>query len=94
MLELGSFSRMGHFSVGAFAAEAGVDLLVTVGSEARAIAEGALSVKPGLACHVCGGNMQALQVLRTILVPGDTVLVKGSRGMKTEEIVKSLLLPR
>ena len=94
MLELGSFSRMGHFSVGAFAAEAGVDLLVTVGSEAKAIAEGALSVKPGLACHVCDGNAQALRVLRTILVPGDTVLVKGSRGMKTEEIVKSLLLPR
>lgn len=88
MLELGEFSRQAHFSVGEFAAKAGVDLLVTVGEEARAIAEGALSVNQKLECHVCENNAQALETLKKALSAGDAVLVKGSRGMKTDEIVR------
>ena len=91
MLELGAFSRQGHFEVGAFAAESGIDALVTVGTEARAIAEGARSVRPELSCTVCESNVEALAVLKKMLAPGDTVLVKGSRGMKTDEIVRGLL---
>lgn len=91
MLELGSFSRQGHFSVGEYAAKSDVDLLVTVGDEAREIAEGALSVNPKMECRVCSSNAQALDVLSGILGPHDVVLVKGSRGMKTDEIVKVLL---
>lgn len=91
MLELGDFSKQGHFSVGEFAAKTGVDVLVTVGEEAREIAEGALSVNPNMDYRVCKDNAQALAALSAILKPGDTVLVKGSRGMKTDEIVRSLL---
>lgn len=91
MLELGAFSRQGHFSVGEFAAKSGADALVTVGEEAKTIAEGALSVNPKLRCRVCEDNAQALEELKQLLVPGDTVLVKGSRGMHTDEIVKGLL---
>lgn len=91
MLELGDFSRKAHFEVGEFAAKAGVGVLVTVGEEAKAIAEGALSADPHLECHVCAGNAQALESLKGILSAGDAVLVKGSRGMKTDEIVKKLL---
>ena len=91
MLELGDFSRQGHYSVGEHAAKSGVDILVTVGTEAREIAEGALSVNPHLKYFVCDTNAQAVKALRDVLSAGDTVLVKGSRGMKTDEIVKSLL---
>lgn len=91
MLELGDFSKQGHFGVGEYAAKSGVDVLVTVGAEAREIAEGALSVNPGMEYYVCSDNAQACETLERILCAGDTVLVKGSRGMKTDEIVKSLL---
>lgn len=91
MLELGDFSHKAHFEVGAFAASSGIDVLVTAGEEAKAIAEGALSVNPKLECHVCESNPQALEALQGILKAGDAVLVKGSRGMKTDEIVKKLL---
>ena len=91
MLELGDFSRQGHFGVGEYAAKAGADLLVTIGPEARAIAEGALSVNPGMGYYICASNAEAVETLGRILRAGDTVLVKGSRGMKTDEIVRSLL---
>ena len=91
MLELGNFSRQGHFSVGEYAANTDIEVLVTVGDEAKEIAEGALSVNPKMECHVCKTNAEALDILSSILNPGDTVLVKGSRGMKTDEIVKNLL---
>ena len=91
MLELGDYSERGHREVGAFAAKTGIDILVTVGERARAIAEGARSVSPSLDCRVCGTNAEAYEALRPDLLPGDTVLVKGSRGMRTEEIVALLL---
>ncbi len=91
MLELGGFSKQGHYGVGEYAAKAGIDILVTVGTEAREIVEGALSVNPNMEYHLCSANSQAVETLGKILAPGDTVLVKGSRGMKTDEIVKSLL---
>ena len=91
MLELGAYSHQGHFEVGAYAAAAGVDLLVTVGREARAIAEGAHSVRPDLECYICGDNIQALSVLKRVVGAGDTVLVKGSHSMNTGEIVAGLL---
>ena len=93
MLELGAYSGRGHREVGAFAARSGIDLLVTVGERAGQIAEGALEVCPALDCHVCKDNAQACGILKTVLQTGDVVLVKGSRGMRTEEIVAMLLDP-
>ncbi len=91
MLELGDFSRQAHFELGEYAAKAGVDQLVTIGKQACAIAEGALSVRPGMDCKICETNRQASSFLQAILKPGDIVLVKGSRGMKTDEIVRQLV---
>ena len=91
MLELGALEHRAHFEVGAYAAGTGVDALVTVGTRAAAIAEGARSVKPEIPCHVCASNEEAVEVLKGLLRCGDVVLVKGSRGMHTDEIVKKLL---
>ena len=62
---------------------------MTVGERAAAIAEGARSVRPEIPCHVCHANEEAAEVLKSILRRGDIVLVKGSRGMHTDEIVKN-----
>ncbi len=91
MLELGEYSRQAHFEVGVCAAENGVDILLTVGPESKAVAEGARSVRPGIDCRVLESNDQAAAELKSFLSPGDAVLIKGSRGMHTDEIVRALL---
>lgn len=91
MLELGNYSEKAHLDVGTFAARSDVDVLVTVGARAGAIAQGALSVRPDMDCRVCKDNQQACETLKTFLKSGDTILVKGSRSMHTEEIVAFLL---
>ncbi|QAT49530.1 UDP-N-acetylmuramoyl-tripeptide--D-alanyl-D-alanine ligase [Caproiciproducens sp. NJN-50] len=91
MLELGNYSSEAHADVGAFAANSEVDLLITVGTRAGAMAGGARSVRPDMDCRVCENNRQACEILKSLLKPGDAVLVKGSRSMHTEEIVSFLL---
>lgn len=85
MLELGDYSRQGHFDVGRYAAEKGVEMLVAVGPLSRDIAEGY-----GDNAMWFGTNSEAADYLNTVLSRGDAVLVKGSRGMKTDEIAEKL----
>lgn len=91
MLELGDLSEQAHYETGREAARSGMDFLVTVGKRAEAIARGALDENPSLLCRVCSENAEAIQALREIMEEGDDVLVKGSRSMKTDEIVSALL---
>ncbi len=85
MRELGDFSRQGHLETGRYAREHGVDLLLAVGGLAKDIALGY-----GPEAHTAGSNQEAVTFLEKELAPGDAVLVKGSRGMKTEEIVAGI----
>jgi UDP-N-acetylmuramoyl-tripeptide--D-alanyl-D-alanine ligase len=91
MLELGDFSPKAHFQVGVHAAQTGVDVVMTVGKRAIKIAEGALSVSPDMVCYLCENNEEAISKLKSILTGGDAVLIKGSRAMQTDQIVKALL---
>lgn len=86
MLELGDYSKRGHVETGRYAKEKGVELLVAVGELGKEIAEG---YGPGAV--LAKDNQEAVRLLKELLRPGDAVLVKGSRSMKTEEIVNSLL---
>jgi len=90
MLELGSYEEEGHRKVGRRAMDV-VELLVTVGSRGRIIAEEALDLgmDPG-AVHLVEDNEAAVAYLRQVIAPGDAVLVKGSRGMTMEHIVSAL----
>lgn len=95
MLELGPRALAGHREVGEIAAELQVDYLVTVGDLAKAIHTGAAGagLRPGKAVH-CVDNDGAIKVLEKLLKADDTVLVKGSRGMKMEQIVRRLVKSR
>jgi UDP-N-acetylmuramoyl-tripeptide--D-alanyl-D-alanine ligase len=97
MLELGSEEAPGHLEVGRRCSDV-VDVLVTVGSRARMIAQGASEM--GAAARLSASairsfpdNDQAIAHVHEIMRPGDTILVKGSRGMAMEAIVKALREP-
>ena len=87
MFELGSAQRSAHEQVGRQAAEAGVDLLITVGDamrHAHACAE-ALGVS---AVH-CENRQEALEKLLCTCRTGDAVLLKASHGMQFEKILSA-----
>jgi UDP-N-acetylmuramoyl-tripeptide--D-alanyl-D-alanine ligase len=92
MLELGSTADDAHREVGRLVAEAGVDLLVTVGPVAGGIAEGAASVGgwTGTALPTAGRD-EALAAVRQNVAAADVVLVKASRGAALEHIADGLL---
>ena len=89
MLELGDFSRDKHREIGEKVGEAGLDLLITVGAQAAYIGEEA--GKRGVETEICANNKEAWSILGKIaLTPHDAVFLKGSRGMKLEELVEKL----
>jgi UDP-N-acetylmuramoyl-tripeptide--D-alanyl-D-alanine ligase len=93
MLELGEQEQMGHRMVGGRAATV-ADLLVTIGERARWIAEEAhLQGLSSARIAVFGTTAEALEFLRTRVGAGDVVLVKGSRGLRMDEIVLALEVP-
>jgi UDP-N-acetylmuramoyl-tripeptide--D-alanyl-D-alanine ligase len=86
MLELGPEEGAYHEDVGRLAREAGVELLVTVGPLAermRATFEG------GEHRHAPDARAAA-RLVPELLEPGDTVLVKGSRGVGLEVVAQAL----
>ncbi len=92
MLELGDWSVDAHLETGRNAAGSMTDIIITVGDAAADIARGAVEAGFPPECAVMtGSNDQALDYLRSIVVKGDAILVKGSRGMKMEEIVNGLI---
>jgi UDP-N-acetylmuramoyl-tripeptide--D-alanyl-D-alanine ligase len=65
--------------------------LVVVGTLGRLIGEEAL--RAGMApdrVFFAADNEQVVEYLQRVLKPGDHVLVKGSRGLRMEEIVEGL----
>ena len=92
MLELGDRSVALHEEVGRAAARAGVHLLVTVGdAPAAALADAAIAA--GLArssVHHFAASDEAAEFVASTAARGDLVLVKGSRGIKTDRVVERL----
>jgi UDP-N-acetylmuramoyl-tripeptide--D-alanyl-D-alanine ligase len=86
MLELGEQAEELHQQVGKHTAQCGVDILLTFGPLSKFIHDAA-SVKTKAHFE----NKSALtEYLIHILADGDIVLVKGSRGMKMEEVIMNL----
>jgi UDP-N-acetylmuramoyl-tripeptide--D-alanyl-D-alanine ligase len=92
MLELGAQASSLHETCGRAAAAAGLAALITVGGEA-ARALGAAAVDAGLAPSAvwhAATSEEAAEKALAIVRPGDLVLVKGSRGIRTEVVVDRL----
>jgi UDP-N-acetylmuramyl pentapeptide synthase len=85
MLELGTTERDFHEEIGAHARAVGVDLLVTVGPLAEHIASGF-----GGPAHHAPDARAASALVPDLLEPGDTVLVKASRGVGLEVVAQAL----
>jgi UDP-N-acetylmuramoyl-tripeptide--D-alanyl-D-alanine ligase len=85
MLELGPGAARFHREIGAYAAERGVDLLVTVGPLAAGMREGFSGET-----HCVEDARAAADLLASELRDGDTVLVKGSRGVGLEHVGEAL----
>jgi UDP-N-acetylmuramoyl-tripeptide--D-alanyl-D-alanine ligase len=85
MLELGEDGPELHREIGAHAAASGVSLLVAVGALAGELARGFAGE-----AHLARDAREAALVLPGMLAPGDTVLVKGSRGVGLERVLEAL----
>lgn len=87
MLELGPVAIEAHGNIGDRLAYCQVDIVVTVGELATNIARraSACGIKKVMAC---ANHKEAQEALQKLIEPGDTILVKGSRGMKMENIIK------
>lgn len=86
MLELGAHGAEEHARIGKTVADLGIHYLLTYGALAQQIHDGA---GMPLAVHYENKNILA-EYLAELLSPGDVVLVKGSRGMKMEDVVTFL----
>jgi UDP-N-acetylmuramoyl-tripeptide--D-alanyl-D-alanine ligase len=89
MRELGDAHERGHREVGE-AAAARVDELLVIGEQATGIASGAASL--GQAVTLVPDREAALEALRQRLRPGDSVLVKASRGAELDLLVDALVV--
>ena len=82
-----------HEACGRMAAASGLSLLLTVGGEpARAM--GRAAVQAGMsetAVRHAGSSAEAAEIAATAVHAGDLVLVKGSRGIRTERVVERLV---
>jgi UDP-N-acetylmuramoyl-tripeptide--D-alanyl-D-alanine ligase len=91
MLELGTHATRLHKQLGRDLAAAGIRKLVVVGDYASVVADGA--VQRGMRVRNIFSASDPEKVVvgaRTLFKAGDTVLIKGSRGMKLETIYQQL----
>jgi UDP-N-acetylmuramoyl-tripeptide--D-alanyl-D-alanine ligase len=96
MLELGDHSTRLHAESGRIAARSGIDRLYAVGgAAARALADAALeSGMPVAAVEYFDSSDKAATAVADEVRPGDLVLVKGSRGIRTDLVVDRLMVER
>ena len=88
MLELGERTAELHRGIGTLCAELGIDMLFTVGELAKNIASAAREA--GLRAVFECSDALAAQLIRSQLREGDVLLVKASRGMALENVIKRI----
>lgn len=91
MLELGDASDRQHREVGEASGNGPWRLLAGVGTASRALIEGAIKAGyPASQTVWFATTSEAVEALPLLLQPGDTLLLKASRGMKLEQISDAL----
>lgn len=87
MLELGDSSQREHENIGKELSARKIDYVIAMGEQAKSILNGINGSLTGF--HV-DSHEEASKLLMEIAKPGDVVLIKGSRGMKMENIIQNL----
>ncbi|MFA9380574.1 MAG: UDP-N-acetylmuramoyl-tripeptide--D-alanyl-D-alanine ligase [Acetanaerobacterium sp.] len=87
MLELGGYSQTAHEAVGRMVRETGTDILIACGVEAAYIAQSAKAAGVEQVYYF-DDKTGAGNKLARLAREGDTILFKGSRGMRLEEIIE------
>ena len=91
MLELGDFSKELHEKVGKEVAKNKIDILITIGTEAKNIAVGA--EKEGMSkdkIYEFNNKEDAINKIKELVRNNDAILIKASNAMKFDEITKEL----
>jgi UDP-N-acetylmuramoyl-tripeptide--D-alanyl-D-alanine ligase len=90
MLELGEYTETAHSQLGVLVARSGIARLFVTGDHATKVADGAVGAGMEAGRVFVGSKAQILDALKSCLGPGDWILVKGSRMMAMEDIIKGL----
>ena len=90
ILELGENSEKIHYDLGTAVSKTAVQVVVTVGKEMKSLAKAIVDSGEGVAVCSFDNNADASAWLIENVSDGDAILVKGSRGMHEEEVVKAL----
>ena len=88
MLELGEFSKKLHQDVGKCVIDNSIDILITVGKEAKNIAKIAKDKIKDII--ICDSNKEAIEQINKIKKVNDCILLKASNGMKFDEILEEI----
>lgn len=87
ILEMGAFAKDAHLGLGKDAMNKS-DVLVCVGKNGSYIAKGAEGMNH---IYTFETTEAAAEVIKTIIAPGDTILLKASRGMHFEKILDKII---
>jgi UDP-N-acetylmuramyl pentapeptide synthase len=90
MLELGPLADAAHVALGREVARRGVAEFVGLGRHMETAVETAREAGLAEAQHASTFEDTVAHVLKRV-VPGDLVLIKGSRGMRMERVVDALV---
>ena len=92
MAELGQFTEDGHRQVGGGVVDHGISFLVVVGTKSKFISDQAKHMGyPEKQVLEFSTSDEAKKPVERLIEPGDVILVKGSRSMKMEKIVKEIM---
>ncbi len=93
MLELGVASKSLHQSMGEIIAYLNLDYLITIGNEAKFI--GGRAIEKGFSQEKYkhfNNFQQSLEFVHKLIKPFDVILIKGSRKIKLEKLVREITL--
>ncbi len=92
MLELGEFSNQLHEEVGETVFNDKIDILITVGKEARLIAKKVIELGMNKQnVYSFDDTTSAINLLKNIILPDDTILMKASNGLNFKEILDDII---
>lgn len=92
ILELGDFSEIIHKKVGEEVYKNKIDILITVGENAKFIANEAKTLGMDEEFIFCfDNNIDAINKIKEIMKSDDCILLKASNGMRFKEIVDALI---